>query len=252
MDQETHEMHSHDYKCKDQTSRNLGTVGTVLGGAALLGQMNCGRGIFGLFGGNGCGCNNGCGYGNGTGTVVVESSAPSAFQAWARSCDDAIALTNEIWRLQLSSERERYADREVDTQEKFGIYKSQVDGDFSLFKGYSDAIAGLTAKHNADVFALYKAGRDQNDVISARLCELEKKVAVSEAVRPYQDKLLQEHIDNAYAGAINYTDRRTCRMIEGQVVLPSTPTVTGYGSYCCCPSTSSASAAAMAAKAATK
>lgn len=242
MDQETHEMHSHDYKCKDQTSRNLGTVGTVLGGAALLSQMNCGRGIFGLFGGNGCGCNNGCGYGNGTGTVVVESSAPSSFQAWAKSCDDAVELTKAIYNGQIATERQFYLNREVDTQEKFGLYKSSRDG--------FDAIM---EKHNADVFALYKAGRDQNDVISARLCELEKKVAVSEAVRPYQDKLLQEHIDNAYAGAINYTDRRTCRMIEGQVVLPSTPTVTGYGSYCCCPSTSSASAAtAMAAKAATK
>lgn len=28
-------------------------------------------------------------------------------------------------------------------------------------------------------------------------------------------------------------------MIEGQVVLPNTPTVTGFGSYCCCRSAAS-------------
>lgn len=33
--------------------------------------------------------------------------------------------------------------------------------------------------------------------------------------------------------------RRTCRMISGEVVLPNTPTVTGYASYnpCACPAT---------------
>lgn len=53
------------------------------------------------------------------------------------------------------------------------------------------------------------------------------------AIRPYQDKLIQCEIDKAFTAGINYTDRKTCKMIEGQVVLPNTPTVTGFGSYQC-------------------
>ena len=39
--------------------------------------------------------------------------------------------------------------------------------------------------------------------------------------------------------------RRTCRMISGEVVLPNTPTVTGYSSYdpCACRATTPAPSA---------
>jgi len=60
---------------------------------------------------------------------------------------------------------------------------------------------------------------------------LDKKVAVLEATRPYQDRLLQCEIDRAFNAAVCYTDKKTAYSIKGQVVLPSTPTVTGYGSY---------------------
>ena len=56
--------------------------------------------------------------------------------------------------------------------------------------------------------------------------ELDKKVAVLEATRPYQDRLIQCEIDRAFTASINYTDRKTCRAIYGVVGLPSTPTVT--------------------------
>jgi len=96
--------------------------------------------------------------------------------------------------------------------EKFSLYKSQIDADFGL----------------------YKAGRDQFDILNEKLNnkfnELDKKVAVMEAVRPYQDALLKGEIGSAFASAVNYTDRKTCRCIYGELVLPSTPTVTGYQS----------------------
>lgn len=49
----------------------------------------------------------------------------------------------------------------------------------------------------------------------------------------YQDKLIQCEIDKAFTAGINYTDRKTCKMVEGVVVVPNEPTITGYGSYCC-------------------
>ena len=67
-------------------------------------------------------------------------------------------------------------------------------------------------------------------------------MAVGSAIRPYQDKLLQCEIEKAFTASVNYTDRRTSRMITGELVLPNTPTVTGYPSYnpCSCPASAPA------------
>ena len=86
----------------------------------------------------------------------------------------------------------------------FSLYKSQIDADFGL----------------------YKAGRDQFDVTNARISELDKKLAVMEATRPYQDKIIMQAIEMMGERGVNYTDRKTCRCIYGVVGLPSTPTVT--------------------------
>ena len=100
-----------------------------------------------------------------------------------------------------------YAHRETDVAEKFSLWKSQVDADFGL----------------------YKTSRDLYDVLNerygAKFNELDKKVAVLEATRPYQDRLIQCEIDRAFTASINYTDKKTCRAIYGVVGLPSTPTV---------------------------
>ena len=49
-----------------------------------------------------------------------------------------------------------------------------------------------------------------------------------------KDALINAKIDNvALVGDFNLA-RRTCRMIQGELVLPSTPTVTGYASYSPC------------------
>lgn len=138
-----------------------------------------------------------------------------------------------------------YQHRDTDINEKFQLWKSQIDADFGLYKSTRDSFDAMTAKHNADVFALYKGNRDSFDVLANRISELEKKVAVNEAVRPYQDKLIQCEISDAFKTSINYTDRKTCRAIMGELVLPNTPTVTGYASYnpCACPATSTTPAA---------
>jgi hypothetical protein len=100
------------------------------------------------------------------------------------------------------------------------LYKFNVDNSFGLYKNHVD-----------DSFKLYKGQRDQADVIMAKIADVEKKVDIMSAVRPYQDALINAKIDNvALVGDFNLA-RRTCKMITGELVLPSTPTVTGYPSY---------------------
>ena len=147
------------------------------------------------------------------------ATAPTAFQAWEKGCEEALALTNTIWGLKANTQEQMYAHRQQDIAEKFSLWKSQVDADFGLYKSQVDAD-----------FGLYKSQRDLYDVLNERYAakfnELDKKVAVLEATRPYQDKLIQCEIDRAFTASINYTDRKTCRAIYGVVGLPSTPTVT--------------------------
>lgn len=122
----------------------------------------------------------------------------------------------------------QYYEAQIATNEKidknfFDLYKMNVDTSFGLYKNHVD-----------DSFRLYKGQRDQADVIMAKIADVEKKVDVMSAVRPYQDALINAKIDNvALVGDFNLA-RRTCRMIQGEVVLPSTPTVTGYASYSPC------------------
>jgi hypothetical protein len=212
----------------------LGIIGTALGGLAAM-QL-WGRG--GLGGSTSLpenvNINAYTGAGSGAGT------APTAFEAYSKGCEETLALTNEIWGLKMNTQNELYAHRDTDIAEKFSLWKGQVDADFGLYKGYRDMGDALNAQLQQSTFALYKGQRDSYDCVNARLSQLEKEVAVNAAIRPYQDKLIQCEIEKAYTAGVNYTDRRTCRMITGEVVLPSTPLVTGYGSYTPCNGTATA------------
>lgn len=206
----------------------MGLAGVITGGLALLNQWGNGRGLFGglLNGGN-----NGTPENVNINTVNDNCGGghhhPTAFEAWAKSCDDAMALT-----------RRAMATREVDVAEKFGLWKSQVDADFGLYKTSRDLYDTLNDKLNNAAFGLYRSQRDAYDVLNERYADkfnaLDKKVAVLEAIRPYQDRLIQSEIDRAYVASINHCDRLDCRNIKGVVTLPSTPTVTGYPSSCGC------------------
>lgn len=72
----------------------------------------------------------GVGGGNGT--------APTAFQAWAKSCEDTLALQGGLYQWALNQQNQRFQDRQVIDGEMFGLYKSQIDADFSLYKGQRD------------------------------------------------------------------------------------------------------------------
>lgn len=121
----------------------------------------------------------------------------------------------------------RFEDRERLNSELFGVY---IDG-----RNRTDA---LIEKNNTDHFNLYKYTRDADDDIRKELSDLKAELAVTKAIRPYQDKLIQCEMEKMFTAGINYTDRKTCNVIYGVVTLPNEPTVTGLvgrNAYGCLP-----------------
>lgn len=130
--------------------------------------------------------------------------------------EDYVALTKQFYEGVIAAQ--------ADSNKKFfDLYKLNVDTSFGLYKNHVD-----------DSFALYKGQRDSKDELIAKINEVDKKVDMMAAVRPYQDALINCKIDNVALVSDFNLARRTCRMIQGELVLPSTPTVTGYASYSPC------------------
>ena len=170
-------------------------------------MLNNGGGILGnVLGGNKSNnCNNNCGCGGSDMTAQANSMTP-----------ESLFLEREVCRNYLETTRQYYEGRlqnkEDLTNAFFDAYKRDID----------------------NTFAVYKYTRDSNDTINAKIAEVEKKVDIMAAIRPYQDALIDCKINtNALIGRYDL-DKRTCRMIEGQLVLPSTPVISGYGSYSSC------------------
>lgn len=233
----------HDEGRKEYASKGVGNaalatgiIGTALGAAAIWGR---GRGGFGFGGGMPENVNI-----NTVSDAIAgrNGASPTAFGAYTHSCETQLALTNEMWGLKVNTLNQMYQHRDTDVAEKFGLWKSQVDGDFGLYKSMRDLYDVQTDKLNNAAFGLYKSQRDGFDVLNARISELEKEVAVGAAIRPYQDRLIMCEIDKAFTASVNHTDRLDCRNIKGVVTLPNSPTVTGFPSQrCgCCPGSSSA------------
>ena len=188
------------------TGLGLGIAGTALGlGAWLFGGNN--RSVFGSLGGNMPENVNINTYG-----VSASSNQPTALQVMEKECADEVKLLTDMFGLKLDTANKFYAMRETDIAEKFAMYK-----------GATDAINAENRRAMKAEFGLYKAGRDENDATNAKIAALETKVAVMEALAPYKEKILLQAME-----------LKTAYDIKGQLVLPSTPTVTGYGSYCCC------------------
>ena len=118
---------------------------------------------------------------------------------------DTYGKTNSDADRDVTQQNQRFQDRQVIDSEMFGLYKSQIDADFLLYKG----------------------NRDNYDSLKAEISELKTQVAVSAAIRPYQDKLIQCEIERAFTAGINYVDKKTCNVIYGVTCLPNEPTTTG-------------------------
>ena len=195
-------------------------IGTVLGAAALWNRNGGGLGSILSGGGNGGGSvpanvNVNCGGGGG-----------STFGVYEKECSDVLALTNLIYS-------KSAAARETDIAEKFGLYQSQITADFNLYKDNRDNLDRVNNRINDELFSLYKYTRDKDDETRKELCDLKAQIAVSNAVRPYQDRLLQTEIKEAYASLLNYVNSELCLRPKGVAVLPTDNPVTGVPSYCC-------------------
>lgn len=192
-------------KATGNAGLTLGIIGTALGaGAWLLGGNN--RSVFGSLGSNMPENVNINTYG-----ANSSSNQPTALQVMEKECADEVKLLTDMFGLKLDTANKFYAMRETDIAEKFGLYKSQVD-----------AINAENRRAIDAEFGLYKAGRDRYDATNAKMAALETKVAVMEALTPYKEKLMMA-----------YVNEKTCNCLRGQLVLPSTPVVSGYGSYGC-------------------
>ena len=223
------EKHVYDESCHKKNyatqgeALGVGIPALVLGGLAFANQMFGGNG-FNLFGGN-----RNAGSPANVNTLTVNGgdgvAAPSTFQVWQKGCEEALALTNQIWRDKVSTLEQMAGARQVDVEEKFGLYKATRD----LYDNTSD-------KMNTMGFGLYKNQRDGFDILNQRISDMDKKVAILEATRPYQDRLIQCEIDKAFTAANTYTDKKTCRMITGVVGIPNTTTTVlqGANPFCNC------------------
>jgi hypothetical protein len=111
------------------------------------------------------------------------------------------------------------------------LTKQYYNQQLEMQAGLNSAFNNLKQYNIDNSFALYNYSRDSHDALNEKINCIASKVDVMNAIRPYQDALINSKIDqNALIADFNLS-RRTCRMISGELVLPSTPTVTGYASY---------------------
>lgn len=212
-------------KATGNAGLTLGIIGTALGaGAWLLGGNN--RSVFGSLGSNMPENVNINTYG-----ANSSSNQPTALQVMEKECDDEVKLLTYIFGMKLDTANKFYAMRETDIAEKFSMYKGANDAINAENRRAMQAEFGLYKSQVDADFGLYKNQRDQYDALQAKYSDLDKKVAVMEALTPYKEKLMMA-----------YVNEKTCNCLRGQLVLPSTPVVSGYGSYgcnCATPSTPS-------------
>lgn len=207
---------------KEYASKGLaGTaLGIGIGGLALALLNGNGRGVFGSLGGSNMPENvniNAYGYG-----ANANANQPTALQVMEKECDDEVKLLTYMFGMKLDTANKFYAMRETDIAEKFSMYKGANDAINAENRRAINAEFGLYKSQVDADFGLYKNQRDQYDALQAKYSDLDKKVAIMEALTPYKEKLMMA-----------YVNEKTCNCLRGQLVLPSTPVISGYGSYCC-------------------
>lgn len=205
-------------KATGNAGLTLGIIGTALGaGAWLLGGNN--RSVFGSIGGSNMPENvNINTYG-----ANASSNQPTALQVMEKECDDEVKLLTYMFGMKLDTANKFYAMRETDIAEKFSMYKGANDAINAENRRAINAEFGLYKSQVDADFGLYKNQRDQYDALQAKYSDLDKKVAVMEALTPYKEKLMMA-----------YVKENTCNCLRGQLMLPNTPVLQGYGSYSGC------------------
>lgn len=207
------------------TGLGLGIAGTALGlGAWLFGSNN--RSVFGSLGNGNMPENVNI---NAYGMGGISSNSPTALQVMEKECADEVKLLTDMFGLKLDTANKFYAMRETDIAEKFSMYKGATDAINAENRRAMQAEFGLYKSQIDADFGLYKNQRDQYDALQAKYSDLDKKIAVMEALTPYKEKLMMA-----------YVNEKCCRKIDGVLGLQSTPTVTVLPSanICGCAATS--------------
>ena len=89
--------------------------------------------------------------------------------------------------------------------------KQYYEGLMQTNKHITDAFFDSYKRDVDNSFMLYKSQRDADDVLAKRIDEVDKKVDVMAAIRPYQDALINAKIDNVAANANFNLEKRTCK-----------------------------------------
>lgn len=205
-------------KATGNAGLTLGIIGTALGAGAWLFGGN--RSVFGSLGGNMPENVNINAYGYG---ANANANQPTALQVMEKECADEVKLLTDMFGLKLDTANKFYAMRETDIAEKFSMYKGANDAINAENRRAMQAEFGLYKSQVDADFGLYKNQRDQYDALQAKYCDLDKKVAIMEALTPYKEKLMMA-----------YVKENTCNCLRGQLMLPNTPVLQGYGSYSGC------------------
>ena len=205
-------------KATGNAGLTLGIIGTALGAGAWLFGGN--RSVFGSLGGNMPENVNINAYGYG---ANANANQPTALQVMEKECADEVKLLTDMFGLKLDTANKFYAMRETDIAEKFSMYKGANDAINAENRRAMQAEFGLYKSQIDADFGLYKNQRDQYDALQAKYSDLDKKVAVMEALTPYKEKLMMA-----------YVNEKTCNCLRGQLMLPNTPVLQGYGSYSGC------------------
>lgn len=219
---------------KTNAALTLGIIGTALAGMSALGV---GRSLI-----NGNNWNNGwgnnCGYGGYAGgfmpvmvpPVVSYGTIANAQLERAEIAHDVAADTRMTFDELENQKRfyEGYIDTMKNIHKDFDEAKQRdIDNSFALYKYTRDSNDCL----NAHILEASHMASAQNAALGAKVAELENKIDVMAAVRPYQDALINEKINRNALIADSNLFKRTCRMIQGELILPSTTTVSGYESW---------------------
>ena len=194
-------------------------LGIGIGGLALALLNGNGRGVFGSLG-NGMPDNVNI---NTYGGMTASNTAPTALEVMEKECDDEVKLLTDMFGLKLDTANKFYAMRETDIAEKFSMYKGATDAINAENRRAMQAEFNLYKSQIDSDFGLYKNQRDQYDALQAKYSDLDKKVAVMEALTPYKEKLMMA-----------YVNEKCCRKIDGVLGLQSTPTVTVLPSASIC------------------
>lgn len=173
-----------DVNGKANAGLTLGIIGTALGGLALFGNRRSTPAS--ILGGAGGGM-----LGDGSTNINVlgatagsGSGAPTAFQAWEKSCEDTLALQGGLYQWALTQQNQRFEDRERLNSELFGVYidgRADKDGMIDIEGVFDEEMEIINNIDNFDFdIPFIGGGNISKGIISLEIPYVNKIVALNQ------------------------------------------------------------------------